>query len=342
MGEPTIYEVAKEAGVSAATVSRAINGRDRISEATRRKVFEACERLGFSVSRTASMLRTGKSNRIALTVGNSLAGWFSSELAEGVYSTLSAQGYDLLSYRLADAAQRRDFFASMPVKRNADAFIISSFDVTDDERQALEGLGMPVVGVNTIGLTAERDMVSIGVDDIQAMRQTIHQLAGLGHRHIAFVHKAQEHAGFVWEADQRIEGYRLGMRAEGLDVPEGYVIAVKEGPSAGADALGALLALDPRPTAVCCISDENAIPLVHELRAYGFDVPGDMSVVGFDDWPLAQALGLSTVRHDPRAYGAMAADIAIRLSRGEQVDGHRIVVPTRLMLRGTVGPARRA
>ena len=76
MSEPTIYEVAKEAGVSAATVSRAINGRDRISETTRQKVFDACAKLGFSASKTASMLRTGKTNRIALTVGNSLAGWF--------------------------------------------------------------------------------------------------------------------------------------------------------------------------------------------------------------------------------------------------------------------------
>lgn len=110
MSEPTIYEVAKEAGVSAATVSRAINGRDRISETTRQKVFDACAKLGFSASKTASMLRTGKTNRIALTVGNSLAGWFSSQLAEGVYSVLASQGYDLLSYRLANADQRRDFF----------------------------------------------------------------------------------------------------------------------------------------------------------------------------------------------------------------------------------------
>ena len=192
MSEPTIYEVAKEAGVSAATVSRAINGRDRISETTRQKVFDACAKLGFSASKTASMLRTGKTNRIALTVGNSLAGWFSSQLAEGVYSVLASQGYDLLSYRLANADQRRDFFSSMPVKRNADAVIISSFDISETERRTLEQLGMPVIGVNTIGLTEQRDMISIGVDEIIAMRQTVHQLAGLGHRNIAFICKQQD------------------------------------------------------------------------------------------------------------------------------------------------------
>ena len=341
MSEPTIYEVAKEAGVSAATVSRAINGRDRISETTRQKVFDACAKLGFSASKTASMLRTGKTNRIALTVGNSLAGWFSSQLAEGVYSVLASQGYDLLSYRLANADQRRDFFSSMPVKRNADAVIISSFDISETERRTLEQLGMPVIGVNTIGLTEQRDMISIGVDEITAMRQTVHQLAGLGHRNIAFICKQQDSNGFIWEADQRIEGLLLGMAAEGLNLPDGYIIAVQDNEFAGAEALSSLLALSPRPTAVCCISDENAIPLVHALRSYGFRVPEDISVIGFDDWPMAQALNISTVRHDPRSYGALAADAAIRLSRGEILTESCIVVPTTLMLRGTTGPAPR-
>ena len=254
---------------------------------------------------------------------------------------LASQGYDLLSYRLANADQRRDFFSSMPVKRNADAVIISSFDISETERRTLEQLGMPVIGVNTIGLTEQQDMISIGVDEIKAMRQTVHQLAGLGHRNIAFICKQQASNGFIWEADQRIEGFRLGMAAEGLNLPDGYIIAVQDNEFAGAEALSSLLALSPRPTAVCCISDENAIPLVHALRSYGFRVPEDISVIGFDDWPMAQALNISTVRHDPRSYGALAADAAIRLSRGEILTESCIVVPTTLMLRGTTGPAPR-
>ena len=101
------------------------------------------------------------------------------------------------------------------MKRNADAVIISSFDISETERRTLEQLGMPVIGVNTIGLTEQRDMISIGVDEIIAMRQTVHQLAGLGHRNIAFICKQQDSNGFIWEADQRIEGFRLGMAAEG-------------------------------------------------------------------------------------------------------------------------------
>ena len=76
------------------------------------------------------------------------------------------------------------------------------------------------------------------------------------------------------------------MAAEGLNLPDGYIIAVQDNEFAGAEALSSLLALSPRPTAVCCISDENAIPLVHALRSYGFRVPEDISVIGFDDWPM--------------------------------------------------------
>lgn len=131
----------------------------------------------------------------------------------------------------------------MPVKRNADAVIISSFDISETERRTLEQLGMPVIGVNTIGLTEQRDMISIGVDEITAMRQTVHQLAGLGHRNIAFICKQQASNGFIWEADQRIEGFRLGMAAEGLNLPDGYIIAVQDNEFAGAEALSSLLAL---------------------------------------------------------------------------------------------------
>lgn len=105
------------------------------------------------------------------------------------------------------------------MKRNADAVIISSFDISETERRTLEQLGMPVIGVNTIGLTEQRDMISIGVDEIIAMRQTVHQLAGLGHRNIAFICKQQDSNGFIWEADQRIEGFRLGMAAEDSTCP---------------------------------------------------------------------------------------------------------------------------
>ncbi|MCT6917662.1 MULTISPECIES: LacI family DNA-binding transcriptional regulator [Bifidobacterium] len=340
MREPTIYDVAKKAGVSPSTVSRALHGKDRVSADTRSKVFQASEQLGFTASKEASRLRSGKTGRIALIVGNRMSGWYSSELAEGVYSALSNEGYDLLFYRVADRKQRADFFSSMPIKRNTDAVIISSFALTENEGQSLRDVGVPIVGVNTMHLNDRYSMASIGVDEISALKNLIHRLCVMGHTRIAFIQTTPINKDFVWDADQRIEGYRQGIRAAGITHRKDYEIPVPHSSEAGSIAVSAILALDPQPTAICCISDEVAISLVHELRRYGVRVPDDISVVGFDDREMAAPLGISTIRHRPDEYGKTAGLMAVRLARGETLDQSRIVAPASLILRDTIGPAR--
>ena len=339
MREPTIYDVAKEAGVSASTVSRALQGKNRVSDNTRAKVFEASARLGFTASKEASRLRSGKTGRIALIVGNHLSGWYSSELAEGVYSALCEEGYDLLSYRVADKKQRAEFFSSMPVKRNADAMIISSFALTDQEGQTLRSTGMPIVGVNTMHLDDRYSNASIGVDEVTTTRDLIRRLIAIGHTNIAYLKRTQFNKDFVWDADQRITGYHLGLEEGAIPRRDDYEIAIPYQGDIGKLAASAILALTPRPTAVCCISDEVAICLVHELRRLGIRVPDDISVVGFDDRELAGPLGISTVHHEPNAYGRTAAQMAIRLANGNKLPHRRITAKATFMLRETMGPA---
>lgn len=338
MSEPTIYDVARTAGVSPSTVSRALQGKDRVSEKTRAKVFEASSRLGFTASKEASRLRSGKTRRIALILGNYLAGWYSSELSEGVYSALSLCGYDLLSYRVANMEQRERFFASMPVKRNADAVIISSFTLSDQEGQVLHALGVPIVSVNTMHLNDNYSDASIGIDELGTLQGVIHQLAAIGHQRIAFIRRDYINTDFVWDADQRVKGYYLGMEKADLVVPQGYEISLPYSTDAGKIAVGKILSLNPRPTAICCISDELAICLVHELRHYGIRVPEDISVMGFDDLDLAGPLGISSVRHEPRIYGRTAGQMAISLAKGEHLNQDRQIVDTAVILRETVGP----
>lgn len=339
MREPTIYDVAKKAGVSPSTVSRALHGKDRVSDHTRDKIFEASEQLGFTASKEASRLRSGKTGRIALIVGNRMSGWYSSELAEGVYSALSNDGYDLLFYRVADQKQRTDFFSSMPIKRNTDTVIISSFAPTENEGRSLRDVGVPIVGVNTMHLNDRYSMASIGVDEVSTLRDLVYRLSVMGHKRIAFIQTTPINEDFVWDADQRIEGYRQGLRAAGITHREDYEIPVPHSQEAGSVAVSAILALDPQPTAVCCISDEVAISLVHELRRYGVRVPNDISVVGFDDREMAASLGISTIRHRPDEYGKTAGEMAVKLARGEELDQPRLIAPTSLILRETIGPA---
>lgn len=341
MREPTIYDVAKVAGVSPSTVSRALQGKNRVSRETRDRVFKASEQLGFTASKEASRLRSGKTGRIALIVGNHLSGWYSSELAEGVYSALCEENYDLLSYRVADRRQRLEFFSSMPVKRNADAMIISSFALSDEEGQTLRSAGVPIVGVNTMHLNDRYSNASVGVDEVATTRDLVRRLVAIGHRHIAFIKRTPINQDFVWDADQRIYGYHEGLDEAGIPRRDDYEIAVPYQGDSGKLAVSALLALKPRPTAVCCISDELAICLVHELRRYDIRVPEHMSVVGFDDRELAGPLGITTIRHQPEEYGRTAAQMAIRLVNGETLKDPRVTARSTFVLRETVGPAMR-
>ena len=139
MPEPptTMADVAGRAGVSVATVSRALRGSDLVSPATTERVRAAAAELGFSVSRTASSLATGRLRRIAVLVGGSLGAWFNGAILDAIYGRLRRADHEMLIFRVVDAAERTDFFTTLPARRNADAIIVASFALTPAERARL-------------------------------------------------------------------------------------------------------------------------------------------------------------------------------------------------------------
>src|SRR3954452_12643896 len=141
-------DVARLAGVSVSTVSRALRGSDLVSPETTARVRAASDELSFAVSRAASSLATGKLNRIAVLVSGSLGTWFNGTLLDSVYATLHQSGQELLIYRTLDSAERDEFFAALPARRNADALIVASLELTAAQRGRLRDLGMPLVYVN--------------------------------------------------------------------------------------------------------------------------------------------------------------------------------------------------
>ena len=122
----SIEDVARQAGVSTATVSRAFSRPDMVSAKTRAKVMEAAQQLDFSVSRMAGILKSGRSHRVALLVGSSKLDWFTSRIIEGLNEVLRSAGYDLVIQPIGDAGAREEFFDELPVRGNADAVIVSS------------------------------------------------------------------------------------------------------------------------------------------------------------------------------------------------------------------------
>ena len=148
MTKASIQAVAREAGVSVSTVSRTFAKPDLVLPETRDRVMTAAEKLDYSVSRSAAALKSGQSFRIALLASETITTWFNANIFAGLDSALRPSGYDTVPYPMRNAAERHDFFADLPVRRNADAVIVSSFDIEPAEVERLKHMHVPIVGIN--------------------------------------------------------------------------------------------------------------------------------------------------------------------------------------------------
>ena len=203
-------DVAALAGVSVATVSRALRDSPLVSAATRTKVLAAADELDFAVFRPASALASGRVGRIAVLISGPVRGWFNGAALDGLYDGLRAADQELAVYRVTDLPERTAFFATLPVRRNADALVVTSFALTPDELERLDSIGMPLVYVN-------QDVAgspSVSIDDVEATRLGIRYLINLGHRRPAFA-QVDNRAGFTYSALGRLDGYRGRTRRAG-------------------------------------------------------------------------------------------------------------------------------
>ena len=224
MTKASIQAVAREAGVSVSTVSRTFAKPDLVLPETRDRVMTAAEKLDYSVSRSAAALKSGQSFRIALLASETITTWFNANIFAGLDSALRPSGYDTVPYPMRNAAERHDFFADLPVRRNADAVIVSSFDIEPAEVERLKHMHVPIVGINipsTDGFDA-----GVSIDDYAATRSAIEHLIALGHRHIAFaalnavLNASPSITAFCFEDDEMAAPVLYRLRQYGRRVPQ--------------------------------------------------------------------------------------------------------------------------
>jgi LacI family repressor for deo operon, udp, cdd, tsx, nupC, and nupG len=329
----SMADVARRAGVSVATVSRALHGSPLVSAETTARVSAAAEELSFAISRVASGLASGRLGRIGLLLGGSLQSWFNGTVIDAVYDRLTPADVELTIFRIRDRAERDVFFTRLPARRNVDALIVASFALTGPERTRLQTLGVPLVYLNQ----RVRGVPSVAIDDVAGARDGVRGLLGLGHRRIAFVRSVQRNPGFRYSADRRVEGFRSAMAEAGVAERDQLVIDAPD-LDAGDAVLDAVLTDPEPPTAVAVDSDELAIGILAAVVRAGLRAPDDLSLLGFDDHALAERLGLSTVAQPAALTAGEAADLALALAAGRVPEHRTILVPTRLILRRTTGP----
>ncbi len=334
----SLDDVARAAGVSTATVSRALSGRGRTSEATRARVRAAADALGYVASASASSLASGRAENIGVIVPL-MDRWFFATVLDGIASRLAPRGYDITLYNVAaDPGQRQRLFDRTLRRGRVDGVIVLSVALTDAEIAALDALELPVVG---LGLP-RGELGGLRVDDTAVGRAATEHLLGLGHRDIAHIGQSVDAGGPSDPAydvpTRRRRGFEAAMADAGATprfVPSDFTV---EG---GRRAAVALLSAPTRPTAIFAASDEMAYGALTAAREIGLRVPEDLSVMGVDGHDFAELFGLTTIDQFPHAQGERAGEAILAAVAGEgEPVGTSSSLPFALVTRRTTAPPR--
>ena len=328
----SIDEVAKLAGVSTATVSRALSGRGHVSAAARDRVEVAAKSLGYVVSSSASSLASGRTRNIGVLVPF-LDRWFFSTVLSGIASALMRRGFDITLYSLTDdRAERAEIFETFLRRRRVDGVIAISLELGDEETQRLAGFDLPVIGIGgpNPGLT------TLTVDDVAVARLATEHLLSLGHRTIAHIGASPEFDMDFHIPTQRRQGFEQALADAGIAAHaalfEPADFTIEGGFSAAKQLLGRP---GDRPTAIFAASDEMAIGALLAARELGYRVPEDLSVVGIDGHELSEFFRLTTVDQFPRQQGERAADAILDELENPGAEHEPGRLPFELIVRGS-------
>jgi DNA-binding LacI/PurR family transcriptional regulator len=333
-----IEEVARRAGVSAATVSRALSGRGPVSASTRERVLQAAAELGYVVSSSASALATGRMRNVGVVIPF-LNRWFYGAVLEGAESALLGHGYDLTLYHLGSVDERRTVFEHFLLRRRVDAVIAVSLELTEREVQRLHDMRKPMVGVGG-PLPGVR---TLSIDDIAVSRLATGHLIDLGHRRIAHIGGDREQEMDFHVPKNRRIGYEQTLTAAGIPNDE-RLFQPGDFTLQGGHAAAMRLLSDPhdRPTAIFAASDEMAIGAILAARDLGLEVPRDVSIVGVDGHDLAEFFGLTTVAQYPMHQGRTAVEVLMTELHPAAPDAEPIdtPLPFDLQVRSSTAPPR--
>ncbi len=314
----TIADVAAASGVGVGTVSRVINGAPNVREATRTSVLKVIDQLGYRPSHLAASLSRGTARTMAIVVPHLTRPSVVMRLA-GALAVLDEQGYDTVVCNVDTPQQRDHHLAALTKRHRADGVMVVSLRLSRQQLESFQRAGVPLV---TVGVLAPGIPQTI-TDDVTGGRLATGHLLALGHRRIGFVgdtaHRiSATHLGFS-SSQHRLSGYRQALAAAGVSYDAGLVRRGPFGPANAETLAAGLLARPDRPSAIFAASDTQAMGVLTAADRCGIAVPGQLSVIGFDDIESAALLGLSTVRQPLENSGAEGARRLCALLRGERV-----------------------
>lgn len=322
-------DVAQAAGVSVATVSKVVNGRYGVSQATLEKVLGVVDDLGYEISLGARSLRSHKTNVIGVLVAEFEP--FSTELLKGVSDAIHGSGYELLAY---SGGHRDDTvgWERRSLSRLGGTLVDGAIIVTPTVLDA--GSAIPVVAIDRH--TGPSDVPTVDADNLGGAVLATEYLLGLGHRRIAHLGGRPD----LESARLREQGFRTAMAAAGVVVDERLVCNGGYRAETATAPAQQLLSMPDRPTAIFAANDLSAIRTVEVAHELGLRVPEDLSVVGFDNVPESalSTPALTTVGQPLRDMGTTALDMLVQLLDGREIETTHVQLPTTMVERGSCKP----
>lgn len=333
----TLKNVAELAGVDVSTASRVLSGNGfRVRETTRQKVLAAARQVGYQPNALARSLRVGKTNMFALLIPD-ITNAFFAELSKGAEDATASYGCSLILCNTEDRADSEEQYVRALRERQIDGFLLATAHNGGVSVRNLSDASYPLVLVNRRMRGVRTSYVV--ADDTAGAKQAVSYLLSLGHRRIAHI------SGYLHAdtAQRRLDAYRSVMTAHGLAEEARALVAESNFTfHGGMDAMSKLLDLPVPPTAVFAANDAMALGAIATARARGVRVPEDISMVGFNDIALSQFNhpALTTVRTSAYEMGALAAQMLLKIVKGEDKNPAGIVLRCELVVRdSTRSPA---
>lgn len=329
----SIREVAHAAGVSVATVSRALSCPEKVSKSTRKKVQQAIDELKYRPNMLARNFRSARSYSLLVLVPD-ISNPFFALVIRAIEDRAQQKGYSVLLGDTRDSAKREQDYMRLAETRLADG-VIQLRPHSLGDTPSSESLSFPYINLCAAQSTPAP---SIRVDNALAAEEVVAHFFGFGHRRIGVITGLRDNA----HTQDRFEGYKRGLEKQGLAFDPALVAEGNFSMPSGQSAARQFIAMSEPPTAIFCMNDEMAIGAGQCLKDSGLSIPGDVSIVGFDDISYAKYSDppLTTIAQPAETMGTVATDLLLQLIDGEVLSAKEYVLPFEFIHRGSTGPAR--
>ncbi|GEL77182.1 catabolite control protein A [Tenuibacillus multivorans] len=326
----TIYDVAKEANVSMATVSRVINGNTNVKPTTRKKVLAAIEDLGFRPNAVARGLASRKTTSVGVIIPD-ISNMFFAELARGIEDIATMYKYHIiLSSSDQNTNKELDLFDNM-LEKQVDGVIFMGGSISEEHVKAFKSSNIPVVLAATVDESNE--IPSVNIDYYSAIFDVVNRLVDKGEKQIGYISNSSKSS----IENSKIQGYKDGLQENKIEFDEHMIFDGDDTYQAGIEGVNHLLKQEPKPTAIMTSSDEMALGVIHGAQDQGLHVPQDLSVVGFDNTRLAVMVRpeLTTVVQPMYDIGAVSMRLLTKVLKNEEVKEQQVILPHRIIKRSS-------